>query len=115
MPQEEPADITAASAKITVTRDSPDDVQKRQVIVFLDGQRMGELLFGDSITLPVLPGHHTLRVDNTWNHKDVNLDVHDGDHLHFLTNSTSGQFSRFLLIALGACPIYVSIEPVPPR
>jgi hypothetical protein len=114
MPQEEPADITAASAKITVARDSPDDVQKRQVIVSLDGQRRGELLFGDSLTLPVLPGHHKLRVDNTWNHQDVSLDVHDGDHLRFLTKSTSGQFSRFLLIALGAGPIYVSIEPAPP-
>jgi len=113
MPQQEPADITEASAKITVTRDSPDDVQERQVIVLLDGQRMGELLFGDSLTLPVFPGQHTLRVDNTWNHKDVNLDVRDDDHLRFLTKSTSGQFSKFLLIALGAGPIYVSIEQLP--
>src|SRR5438477_7317699 len=99
MSQEYPADITETSAKITVTRDSPDDVQKRQVIVSLDGQRVGELLFGDSLTLPVLPGRHMLRVDNTWNHKDVNVDVNDGDRLLFLTKSTSGQFSRFLLVA----------------
>jgi len=40
--------------------------------------------------------------------------VNAGDDLQFLTKSTSGQFSKFLLVAFGAGPIYVSIERVPP-
>jgi hypothetical protein len=115
MPQQNaPEPSAAATAKITVIRNSPDDVQQRQVLVYLDGRQVGELLFGDSLALPVSPGHHELRVDNTWNHKDLHLEVNAGDDLQFLTKSTSGQFSKFLLVAFGAGPIYVSIEPVPP-
>jgi|SRR4029077_12229190 len=114
MPPQDASEPSAAAAKITVTRNSPDDVQQRQVIVYLDGEQVGELLFGDSLALPVSAGHHELRVDNTWNHKDLHLEVNAGDDLQFLAKSTSGEFSKFLLVAFGAGPIYVSIEPVPP-
>jgi len=115
MPPENSADASGPAAKITITRDSPDDVQTRQIEIYLDGQHKGELLFGDALTFSVAPGRHTLRVDNTWNHKDLELDVSAGSDLRFLTKSKAGQLSRFLLIAFGAGPIYVSIEPAPPR
>ena len=113
MPKENPSDSPAASGKITVSRNCEDDVQTRQIIVSLDGERKAELMFGDAITITALPGRHTLRVDNTWNHKDLALDVVDGNDLRFVTKSTAGQFSRFLLVVFGAGPIYVSIEPAP--
>ena len=113
MPPENASALTATSANVTVTRDSPDDVQTRQIFVLLDGERKAELMFGDVISFPVSAGRHTIRVDNTWNRKDLDLDVSSGDDLRFVTKSVAGQFSRFLLIAFGAGPIYVSIEPVP--
>jgi hypothetical protein len=115
MPHENTSEQPPASAQITVSRDSPDDVQVRQIVVSFDGERKTQLLFGDTITFAAAPGVHTLRVDNTWNHKDLQIEIKSGDDLRFLTKSTSGQFSRFLLVAFGAGPIYVSIEPVPHR
>jgi hypothetical protein len=116
MPTENSSLSPATTAQVTVSRDSPEDVQTRQIFILLDGERKAELLFGDEISFPVSAGHHTIRVDNTWNHQDLDLDVNGGDDLRFLTKSTAGQFSKFLLTALGAGPIYVSIEPVaPPR
>jgi hypothetical protein len=114
MPSEKGSDSPGA-ARITITRHSPDDVQTRQIVVYLDGERKGELLFGDAITLPVSPGNHSVRVDNTWNHKDLTFDVSAGDDLRFVTKSSAGQLSRFLLVAFGAGPIYVSIEPAAAR
>jgi hypothetical protein len=115
MPPENSTDDSRGCAQITVTRDSPDDVQTRQIIVSLDGERKAELLFSDATTFSVPTGHHTLRVDNTWNHKDIEIDVDADRNLCFVTKSTAGQFSRFLLVAFGAGPIYVSIEPAPAR
>ena len=115
MPTENSSQSPATTAQVTVTRDSPEDVQTRQIFVLLDGERKAELLFGGEISFPVSAGHHAIRVDNTWNHKDLELDVNAGDDLHFLTKSAAGQFSKFLLTALGAGPIYVSIVPVPPH
>jgi len=111
MTQAKANDRAPGTANITIQRNSAEDVQTRQIVVSLDGERKGELLFGDSVTLAVAPGRHRLRVDNTWNHKDLELDVIEGSDLRFVTKSTAGQFSRFLLIAFGAGPIYVSIEP----
>jgi hypothetical protein len=98
-------------ATITVRRMAPDDVQIREILFNLDGERVAALKYGDSITLPVPPGHHTLKVDNTFNWKILELDVAPGEHRKFLTKSRAGRFSWFLILFLGAGPLYVSIEP----
>ena len=99
-----------AQGTITIRRKSPDDVQQRQIIVKLDGENVGELFYGDTISVPVTAGHHNLRVDNTWNWKTLDLDVAAGEHLKFQTKSRAGRFSWFLVGLFGAGPIYVSIQ-----
>lgn len=102
--------LPEAQGTITIRRKSPDDVQQRQIIVKLDGENVGELFYGDTISIPVRAGHHSLRVDNTWNWKTLDLDVVAGDHLKFQTKSRTGRFSWFLVSLFGAGPIYVSIQ-----
>jgi len=98
-------------AQITIRRTSPDDIQLRQIIVKLDGKPVADLMYGDTVTIPVTPGRHRLRVDNTWNWKTLELDVTLGDHLKFLTINRPGRFTWFLVGTLGAGPMYVSIQP----
>lgn len=101
----------AAEAQITIRRTSPDDIQLRQIIVKLDGKPVAELMYGGTVTIPVKPGRHRLRVDNTWNWKTLDLNVAPGDHLKFLTITRAGRFTWFLVGTLGAGPMYVSIQP----
>ena len=98
-------------AQITIRRTSPDDIQLRQIIVKLDGQPVAELMYGGTVTIPVTPGRHRLRVDNTWNWKTLDLDVAPGEHFKFLTINRAGRFTWFLVGTLGAGPMYVSIQP----
>jgi hypothetical protein len=104
------AQTPETQASITIRRVSPEDVQQRQIIVKVDGESVGELFYGDTITVPVAAGHHRLRVDNTWNWKTLELDVAAGEHLKFKTMSHAGTFTGFLVNMLGAGPIYVSIQ-----
>jgi hypothetical protein len=104
------SESSEGQASITIRRKSPEDVQQRQIIVKLDGENVGELYYGDTISIRVTAGHHRLRVDNTWNWKTVELDVASGDHLKFQAMSRAGRFSWFLVSMLGAGPIYVSIK-----
>lgn len=97
-------------ASITVHRTSPEDAQQRQIVVELDGQRIAELMYGESITIPVAPGRHRLRIDNTWNWKTLDLDVAPGEQLKFATQSKAGRFTWFLVGTLGVGPMYVSVE-----
>jgi hypothetical protein len=99
-------------SQITIRRDSPDDIQLREIIVKLDGQQVAELIYPNVVTIPVTPGRHRLRVDNTWNWKTLDLDVAPGAHLNFLTINRPGRFTWFLIGTLGAGPIYVSIQPI---
>lgn len=99
-------------AQITIRRDSPDDVQLREIIVKLDGQQVAELIYPNIVTLPVTSGRHRLRVDNTWNWKTLDLDLAPGDHLKFLAINRPGRFTWFLIGTLGAGPIYVSLQPL---
>lgn len=101
----------APEALITIRRTSPDDIQLRQIIVKLDGKPVAELMYGGTATIPVTPGRHRLRIDNTWNWKTLDLNVAHGDHLKFLTISRAGRFTWFLVGTLGAGPMYVSIQP----
>jgi hypothetical protein len=105
-------DATAqdAEARITVVRTSAEDVQQRQIVVKLDGERMGELMYGQTLTIPVKAGRHEVLVDNTWNRKKVNVEVAKGEDVKFQTISRPGRFTWFLVGTLGAGPIYVSIE-----
>jgi hypothetical protein len=108
-----PSSEPRPTAQITIRRDSTDDIQLRQIVIKLDGQRITELMYGDSITFPVAAGRHQLRVDNTWNRKTLELDLAPGQHLKFLTVNRAGRFTWFLVGTLGAGPMYVSIEPEP--
>jgi hypothetical protein len=106
-----PPDSSDAKATITIRRNSPEDAQQRQIVVSLDGNRAGELFYGDTLTLPVTAGHHRLHVDNTWNWKTLDLDITPGEHKKFLTVNRPGRFTWFLVGTLGVGPIYVSIQP----
>jgi hypothetical protein len=103
----------ATPARVTIFRNSPEDTQTRQIKIYLDQQNQGELMYGESMTLDVSAGTHTIRVDNTWNRKELAIEVQPGDELQFVTKSSAGKFVWFLLGFLGAGPMRVSIEPLP--
>jgi hypothetical protein len=97
---------------VTVSRTDPEDVKQRQIIVKLDGKRLGELMHGDEMSRPVEPGRHRLQVDNTWNWKTIEFNLAAGEHARFLTVNKMGRFTWFLVGTLGVGPMYVSIQRV---
>ncbi len=97
-------------ARIVLKRISPEDVKQRQVIVKLDDEHIGNLMFGRILNRAIEPGHHTLRVDNTWNKRKIEFDVAEGAEAIFRVVNRAGRFTWFLVSALGAGPMYVSIE-----
>ena len=75
---------SAESASVTVRRTSPDDSQDRELYVSVDGGPSSILSYGESVTLPVEPGQHELRVHNTWSRKRADFDVTAGGHVRFV-------------------------------
>jgi hypothetical protein len=97
-------------SRVTISRTSPDDIKQRQIIVKLDGKRLGELMHGDEISRAIEPGRHRLQVDNTWNWKTIEFNAAPGEQIRFRTVNRGGRFTWFLVGTLGVGPMYVSIE-----
>ena len=111
---DDPVDLGAIAglrpASVTVTRTSEEDFKSRQLIVWIDGERVAELLWGDSVTRDLEPGPHRIRVSNTLVWKTVHFDVRPGQQVFFEAINRPGWGSLPMLVVLGAGPLFVTLR-----
>jgi hypothetical protein len=105
-----PEENTSLNCTITVTRNSTNDNQQRQVIVKMDDKPFATLLYGRTATKPVACGKHSMKVDNTWSWKTVKFELKPGEHAKFQLINRSGRFTWFMVALLGAGPMYLTVE-----
>jgi hypothetical protein len=104
----DPAATHAGS--VTVVRKSPEDMQERELYVAIDGERRGILRYGDSLTVPVGPGHHQLRVHNTISRRYAEFDVTNGDQVCFRAANVRGKGFAMLAMFFGIAPMHTVLE-----
>jgi hypothetical protein len=97
-------------ATVTVTRTSESDFKTRQLIVWIDGERVATLLWGDSITSELRPGRHRVRVSNTLVWKTIEFELQPGEQVFFEAVNRTGPGTFLMLILLGAGPLYVTLK-----
>jgi hypothetical protein len=105
-----PAARERTPASLTVTRTSEEDFKQRQLIVWLDGERLATLLFGDSITRDLPPGPHLLRVSNTLVWKTVEFTLKPGEQAYFEVINRAGTITYPMLLIFGVGPLYVTVN-----
>jgi hypothetical protein len=100
-------------ARLLVTRSSERDVKNRQVFVSLDGNGIGDILFGEKLDKPITPGRHRVRVHNTLFWKTIDFGAAPGETVHFETVNYSGKgFLHFVMI-IGVAPLFLAVERMP--
>ena len=97
-------------ASVTVTRTSESDFKSRQLIVWIDGDRVATLLWGDSITMELLPGPHRVCVSNTLVWKTIEFVLKPGEQVFFEAINRTGPGTYLMLIMCGAGPLYVTLQ-----
>jgi hypothetical protein len=70
-------------ALLTVIRTDAADVKHRQLIVSLDGTRLGQVMFGQTLTHEMLPGPHRLRISNTLFWRTIAFEAKPGEDVRF--------------------------------
>ena len=100
----------AEPARITVSRQSPEDAGYREIFVSIDGEQAAILEFGDSYTAEIKPGPHRLRAHNTLFWKTHHVVLRPGEHAKFTAINRTGTISFGLLFMLGAFPVYLTFE-----
>ena len=95
---------------VTISREHAADAQQRQVLVRIDESPTSTLLYGDRITVEVVPGAHTFRANNTLFWKRVPFTIEPGEHLEFIVVNRAGRLSLGFLAVMGVAPMYLDIE-----
>jgi hypothetical protein len=96
-------------ARLTVTRQSPKDVQTRQVELSLDGTAAATLMYGDTFTRDITPGPHALRMHNTLVWKTMEFDASPGEHVRYTVVNRTGWGTWWMLSLFGAGPLYLTV------
>jgi hypothetical protein len=96
-------------ASITVTRTSEADFKSRQMYVWIDGERVATLLWGDSITKDLQPGPHRICVSNTLVWKSVECELRVGQQAYFEVVNRPGIGTLTLMMVLGVGPLYITL------
>jgi hypothetical protein len=100
----------AQTQSVIVDRNDPKDVGDRQVIVWLDGERIATLLYGEAVEHGLAIGLHRLRFSNTLFWKTVEFDVRAGEHVRFEAINRAGRVTYALLGILGVAPLYLTVR-----
>jgi hypothetical protein len=81
-------------------------------VIYLDGQRLGEILFGQFLTHEIAPGSHRLRVSNTLVWKTVSFDAKPGEAVRFEAINRPGKLTYPMMVVMGVGPLYVTLRRV---
>jgi hypothetical protein len=104
------AGVIRDEARITVLRESPDDVGFREIFLSIDGESVAVLRHGERFTAEVPSGPHRLRAHNTLFWKTHDVVLKPGEHAHFTAVNRAGWGTFGMLFFLGAMPVYLTFE-----
>lgn len=90
-------------------------MKDRQLLISLDGVRIATLLFGQTKSVEIEPGEHSLRVNNTLVWKTLMFEAVGGDDLHFTAINKAPGFMLEMLTFVGVALLFVEIQQGQPR
>ncbi|MFN7980664.1 MAG: hypothetical protein U0Q11_02295 [Vicinamibacterales bacterium] len=97
-------------ARLLITRNSERDAKQRQIFVSLDGERVGDIVFGESLKKDIAPGRHFVRIHNTLFWKTIDFEAAPGETIHFNTVNRTGKGFLHLVLILGVAPMFLEVE-----
>lgn len=95
---------------VTITRNAGDDFQDRQIYLWLDGEPLGKIKYGASLTREVDPGPHRVRAFNTLFSHTLAFDVGTGEHVRLRCRNGIPAAGWLMLIFLHVTALRVCVE-----
>ena len=107
------SDTSGHRALVTLVRADERDVQQRQIYARIDDLPNHTLLFGDRVSIPVTPGAHALKANNTLFWKSVPFSIAPGERVEFVLVNRASRIGFGVLALLGVAPLMLVIERRP--
>jgi hypothetical protein len=103
-------DAAAAAARLTITRNHPQDVQDRPVYIWIDSEKVGILRFGGTFTCDLSPGRHRIKAHNTLFGHTVDVDARPGEQIRLRCQNGLTGGGMLMVLMLGVAYLRVKLE-----
>ncbi|MDH4062927.1 MAG: hypothetical protein OEW19_00900 [Acidobacteriota bacterium] len=107
------APTTVRDAQLTISRHFPDDVQDRQIYVFVDEEPWGKVRYGESLTREIPTGPHRIRAFNTLFSRTLDVDVRPAEHVRLCCGNGFPKAGWLLMLVLHVTYLRVRLEREP--
>ncbi len=101
-----------SSGAIRVVRNEPNDIKIRDVKVFVDGEHMVDLLYGQTSEKQVEPGLRELLFDNTLIKKRLAVKVQPNRRVVIATANVAGGCMGVFITILGVGPYGLFVQEI---
>jgi hypothetical protein len=98
------------TARLTITRNHPQDVQDRPVYISIDGERLGTLKFGGVFAHEIAPGHHRVNAHNTLFGHTMDVDAAPGEEVRLTCQNGLTGGGMLMVLMLGVAYLRVRLE-----
>ena len=107
----EPGEGTPVSgaATISITRNTPDDIQDRWIRITIDEEPEEILRYGETLTRHVAPGRHRIKAHNTLSRDAIDIDAQPGEHVQITCHNAIARGSILMLLTTGFAFITVKL------
>jgi len=102
--------VDPRTARVTIFRDTPDDVQDRWVRIFIDEMPEEILRYGESLTRDVTPGRHRIKGHNTLSTDTIEIDAAAGQEVRIRCHNRVARGGVLMMLTTGFAFITVKLE-----
>ena len=101
------------TARLSIARAEPKDVQDRVVHLWLDGERWQSLPYGRTLVRDIAPGRHVVKAHNTLFGTTIEIDAAPGEvvRLSCVNGLTGG--GKLMVLMLGVAYLRVRLVRLP--
>ena len=98
---------------IVIRRHAPNDFQDRQIYVWVDGEALGKIRYGEAISHSIEPGRHTIRVFNTLMSQTLTVDAAPGEQVRVQcgTGMPTAGWLMMIFLHVTFLRVWVTREP----
>jgi len=104
---------STVAARLSITRDHPQDIQDRPVYLWIDGEKVDEpLRYGKTFERDVSPGHHTVKANNTLFSTTVEFDAASGETVRYRCENGLTGGGMIMVLMMGVAYLRVRLKRI---
>jgi hypothetical protein len=97
-------------ARVSLSRTFPDDWADRTINVWVNGERLRPIRYGQTIEVSLPPGRHSVKVHNTLRGKSLEFDAAPGEHVRLACGNQTAAGGLLMMLMMGVAALRVRLE-----